>query len=110
MTATLLQPVSDRDLDAKLQDTATRVTRDSQLLATYAEWALNILIPANLDAGLLVVLGGPEARPMTPEEMDTYRLFFSQVADIARRWTEGNPPATGLVLPWLPAGTAPLGP
>ena len=52
----------------------------------------------------MIVLGGPEARPMTQEEMDQFRFFFGQVADIAARWTGGSPPATGLVLPWLPAG------
>jgi hypothetical protein len=105
--ATLLTPVSDRDFDTMLNRVATIVTGDSHTLTTYADYALNVLTPDNLEAGLLVVLGGPEARPMTQEEMDQFRFFFGQVADIAARWTGGSPPATGLVLPWLPAGAAP---
>lgn len=102
--ATLLTPVSDRDFDLKLNRTATLVISGAHELTTYADWALNCLTPDNLAAGLLVVLGGPEARPMTAEEMEQYRFFFAQVGDIAAKWTGGSPPPTGLVLPWLPSG------
>jgi len=97
---TLLAPVSDHDLDADLGRVASAVMDESTMIAQVSNWALQILTPENLAAGLLIVLGGPEPRPMTQEEFDTYRLFFGQADAIARMWTEGSPPATGLVQPW----------
>lgn len=108
-TPTLLSPLSDREFDQRLNRVAVLVTSAARDLTTISEWALNVLIPDNLAADLLLVYDphDPAAvdghRPMTAAEMDNYRFFFSQVGDIAGRWTGGSPPATGLVLPWLPA-------
>ena len=102
--ATLLNPLADRDFDTKLNRVATLVTQGANELATYSDWGLNVLTPDNLAAGLLIVYEGTTSRPMTQVEMDRYRLYFAQVGDIARHWTESSPPATGLVLPWLPTG------
>lgn len=100
---TLTSPVSDFDLDRDLAKVADLVMDGSTVIAQMATWALNVLTPENLAGGMLVVLGGPEARPLTQEEFDQYRLFFGQADSIARMWTEGSPPAVGLVQPWWAA-------
>ena len=101
--STLLTPVTTQDLDDDLAKAAQVVTEGAVLLSEMANWALNILIPENLDDDMLIVLGGAEPRLLTQEEMDKYRLYFGQVGMIAALLAEGNPPATGLVLPWLQA-------
>jgi len=98
---TLLSPLSDQDMDTSLARAADAVVRAATLLTEMATYYQNMLTQDNLDGGMLVALGGPEPRPLTQEEFDQYALYFAQVGDIARRWTEGNPPATGLVQPWL---------
>jgi hypothetical protein len=101
MAASLLAPLSTQDMQASLAQAGDAVIRSSTLLADMAAYHLNMLTQDNLDGGMLLVLGGPEPRPMTTEEFDQYRLYFGQMDAIARMWTEGSPPAVGLVQPWL---------
>lgn len=117
MSATLLSPLSDQDFDRRLNHVAQAVTRYAAEFTGMADWALNVLTEENRAANLLLVYDPTQAtglappatplppgyRAMTADELAQYRLYFGQVGDIARRWTEGSPPATGLVYPWIPA-------
>jgi hypothetical protein len=101
MSATLLSPVSSQDLDADLARAAALVVEGVTILAGMSDWGAQALTDANLAGGMLVVLGGATPRPMTTEEFARYQLYLAQVGDIARKWSEGSPPATGIVAPWL---------
>jgi len=100
MAATLLSPVSTLDLDSDLASAADTVMRGLTQLREMSEWAGQALTQDNLDGGMLIVLGGTTPRPLTPEELSRYQLYFAQVGDIARYWSDASPPADGIVAPW----------
>lgn len=98
---TLLSTVSNQDFDNDLARAAALVMEGVTILGDMSAWGAQVLTADNLAGGMLIVLGGPEPRRMTQAEFDTYALYLAQVGDIARRWSEGSPPATGIVAPWL---------
>lgn len=100
MAATLLSPLSSQDMDAALAQAADTVMRGLTQLREMSGYYGTALTQDNLDGGMLVVLGGPEPRPLTAEELARYQLYFAQVGDIARYWSEASPPADGIVAPW----------
>jgi len=97
---TLLSGLANTEMDSSLARVADLVMDTATILTEMADYYLNMLTAENLAAGSLVVVENNAIRPMTPEELDRYRLYFGQTNDIAVKLTGGSPPATGLVQPW----------
>lgn len=98
---TLTSPLSNQDCDASLAAAGKSVMDASTLYTQMSEYYQNMLTDDNLAGGMLISLGGAGTVPMTQAQLDQYRLFFNQLADIARLLTTGSPPPTGIVQPWL---------
>lgn len=100
---TLLTPVNDQQLNGGLARVASTVTGGVTQLREQAAYWLAVLSEDNLEAGLIVRLGGPDVTPLTQAEMDQYRVYWQQVDLIAGLWDEaqGFDPAVVICRPWL---------
>ena len=105
----LTVPLSAADMNASLAKAAQIVTDGANVLTEMSEYYGQMLTEENRLAGYLVTGGGQDiatgatiVRALTPDELSRFQLYFAQVGDIARMWTNATPPATGIVTPWMP--------
>ena len=100
MAATLTAPLTNQDLDRALAAVANAIIEAAQLLDETVDYFNEALTQDNLDAGMLITLGGASWSAWTPAQFDQYRLFIGQTNDILQVLIGGSPPPIGVVQPW----------
>ena len=98
--ASITSPLTNQDMDRALgavaEDIVQTVTR---LRQTFDFWR-QAISQENLDDGMLLTLGGPEAVPWSPALFQHYDYNLAQLNTLISVLTTGTPPPVEMVQAW----------